>query len=140
MLQRAYPSLISIDGFSSPLPSVDIILLSRVMLIQCKISLQYCPASFILSTTRLRVASGWVSQYWEIKHSHTGGCTDGCWTLYSLHRVQFVSVPDLDCSLALPPRNIRRVVSPCASGGRTIPLPSASHMARLDSLYPLQDW
>ena len=116
VLQRAYPSLIFIDGFSLPLPAVDIILLSRVTLRQYKISLQYCPASLILSTARLRVASGWVSKYWRIKHSHTGGCTYGCWTLYSLHRVQFVSVPDLDCSLALPPENIRRVVNPCASG------------------------
>ena len=53
--------------------------------------------------------------------------------------MQFVSVPDLDCSLALPPGNIRRVVNPCASRGRAIPLPSASHMSRLGSLYPLQD-
>ena len=66
VLQRAYPSLIFIDGFSLPLPAVDILLLSRVTLRQCKISLQSCPASLILSTTRLRVASGWVSKYWKL--------------------------------------------------------------------------
>ena len=80
---------------------MDIILLSRITLRQYKIYVQYCPASLILSTIRLRTASHWIVKYWRIKYSHRGVCTDDCWTCF-LHRVQFLSVPDLASSLALP--------------------------------------
>ena len=47
-----------IDGFTSPLPSVDILLLSRATLRQCKITLARSPFSLVLSTCKLSSSLG----------------------------------------------------------------------------------
>ena len=50
ILKRLYPRVVFISGLTSPLPPVDVLLLSRVTLGQCNISLEHCPFSLILST------------------------------------------------------------------------------------------
>ena len=49
----------------------------------------------------------------------TGGCTDGVWRVYSLHRASFVFLPCLFTSPSLPAGSIRRVLNTSASGGLT---------------------
>ena len=62
------PTAAFINGFTSSLPSVDILLLSGVTLLNCRISLLECPSSLILSTSRLRAAFGWISRFWKLPH------------------------------------------------------------------------
>ena len=89
---RLYPSVVFIDGFTSPLPPVDILLLSRVTLRQCNITLALSPFSLILSTCKLRSSLDWIHKFWPVSHSHTGGSTDDRWVLHSLHRLGYASL------------------------------------------------
>ena len=63
LLCRLFPTVILLDGLHSSLPPVHILLLSKVTLTPCNINLQTCPASLILSTSRLRVSRGWQYNY-----------------------------------------------------------------------------
>ena len=92
ILRRLYPNVYFIDGFTSPLPPVDTLLLSRVTLRQCRIKSALLPISLVLSTSKLRSSLGWVHNIWPVLHSHTGGSTDGRWVLYSSHCLGYVSL------------------------------------------------
>ena len=131
------PNAAFINGFTSSLPPVDILLLSGVTLLNCSISLKNCPSSLILSTSRLKVAFGWISRFWKLPHRMTGGCTDGVWKVYSLHRASFVSPPCLFTSPSLPAGSLRRVLNTSASGGCNISLPSADRVRLLDDVCKL---
>ena len=48
ILAKVLPNITFVDGFTTPLPAVDVLLLSRVTLGQCNILLKHCPASLIL--------------------------------------------------------------------------------------------
>ena len=61
--RQVLPTATFINGFTSSLPSVDILLLSGVTLVTCRITLFDCPSSLILSTSRLRVAFGWIPRF-----------------------------------------------------------------------------
>ena len=55
-----------------PLPHVDILLLSRVTLEQCNISLNHYPFSLILSTSHISVPLVWRRQFWRLPHADVG--------------------------------------------------------------------
>ena len=136
ILRRLYPSVVFIDGFISPLPSVDILLLSRVTLRQCKITLAVSPFSLVLSTCKLSSSLGWIHKFWPVSHSHKGGSTDGSWGLHSLHRLGYTSSPLWTSFPSLPSGNIRRVVNTTEPGGTPAEAPSTL-VDSLDILYPL---
>ena len=60
ILAKVFPHVTFVDGFTTPFPAVDVLLLSRVTLGQCNILLKHCPASLILSSSRLKCVLGWV--------------------------------------------------------------------------------
>ena len=136
--KRLFPSVCFINGSVSPLPAVDILLLSKITLGQCSISLNTCPASLILSSSRLRLPIGWVHNFWRIRHADVGGCTDGCWVLHSAHRVDFVVVPPLhSIDEFLPRGNVRRVLCSTVSSGKSVSAPPAGVSSLVDTLFPL---
>ena len=137
-LKRLYPRVVFISGFTSPLPPVDVLLLSRVTLGQCNISLKHCPFSLILSTARIRVPLGWRHQYWRIPHAEVGGCTDGQWVLHSASRLGLAVDPlPHSSSDFLPSGNVRRVLCSTVSGGKPIAAPIAGSSSLVDTLFPL---
>ena len=113
-LRRLYPSLAFVDDFTSPLPAVDILLLSRVTLRQYRIKLALSPVSLVLSTTRLKTSLGWVHKFWHVAHSHTGGSTNGRYVLHLLHRLGNDSSPLWTDFSSLPRGNTRRVINTTA--------------------------
>lgn len=79
-LRRLFPNVVFINGSTYPLPPVDVLMLNRVTLVQYCIGLLQCPASLILSSSQLRLPSGWIHNFWQIPHTDVGGCTDGYFT------------------------------------------------------------
>ena len=71
-----FPTASFLDGNVDCLPPVDIFLLSKITLSQCNLVLEHCPASLLLSSSRLPTVKGWVHRFWRVKHSWVGGCTD----------------------------------------------------------------
>ena len=138
ILRRLYPSVVFIDGFTSPLPPVDILLLSKVTLRQCNITLAHSTFTLVLSTCKLRSSLGWIHKFWPVSHSHTGGSTDGRWVLHSLHRLGYASLPLWTSFPSLPSGNIRRVINTTEPGGTPAEAPSTL-VDSLDILYPLSD-
>ena len=115
--KKMYPDYVFIGGHNTTLPPVDALLLSRITLRQYNINLQICSVSLVLSTTRLRASLDWIYKYWRLCHMFTGGSTNSEYTLYSLHQVQFVSIPSLELDIPIPRVNICRVINTTASGG-----------------------
>ena len=76
ILAKVFPNITFVDGFTTPLPVVDVLLLSRVTLGQCNILLKHCPAALILakgstvvgtlqdSTTAPNITFGLVCSEW----------------------------------------------------------------------------
>ena len=63
--RRLFPSLLFLNGLTEPLPPVDVLLLSKITLPQCSISLSSCMDSLILSTSRLHsFSSDWARRFW----------------------------------------------------------------------------
>ena len=58
LLRRLYPNVCVIDGFTSPFPPVDTLLLNRLTLRQYRIKLALSPTSLVLSTSKLRSSLG----------------------------------------------------------------------------------
>ena len=136
LLRRLYPVVISLDGFCDSLPPVDVLLLSHVTLTQCSIKLPSCPASLIISTSRLRASPGWSHRFWRFQHSHVGGATTGSFRLYSLHRFPFIVPPLFINADHLPAGDIYRILSATTTGGRHVDAPRDS--SYLQSLFDLQ--
>ena len=63
ILRHLHHSIVFVDGFASPLSVVDILMLSRVTLRQCRINLVLSSVSLFLSTTRLKVSFGLAHKY-----------------------------------------------------------------------------
>ena len=110
VLRRLYPSLTFIDGVTSLLYAIDILLLSCVTFHQCCVNVPLSPVSLVLSTTLLRASLCWIHRFWPVSRAYTGGSTNGKWNLHSLHRVGFVSILDWSAFPALPSGNIRSVL------------------------------
>ena len=96
ILRRCFPCANFVNGFDNVLPPVDILLLSKVTLAQCQISLDHCPCSLILATIRLRDRLWWIRRFWDVKHTFVGGCSDGHCRIHSLHRSNTVYAPNVD--------------------------------------------
>ena len=132
--RRLFPSLLFINGFTEPLPPVDVLLLSKITLPQCSISLSSCLASLILSTSRLHsISSGWARRFWKFYHPNVGGAIDAFFTVFSLARIPNVVHPSFSTSLHLPAGTLRRVLSATTTGGRPCAPPLLSN--HLDGLY-----
>ena len=76
-LKRLFLRVVFISGPSFSLPPVNVLPLSQITLGQYNIDLHHCPASIIISTSRIRVLLGWIRKFWRIFHADVGGCTDG---------------------------------------------------------------
>ena len=58
--KRLSPNCIFIDGFTNPLPVVNIFLLSKVLIWKCSIKLLSAPFSLVVSTSsNMRFDSSW---------------------------------------------------------------------------------
>ena len=77
ILRRCVPWANFVNRFDNGLPPMDILLLSKVTLVQCKICLDHCPFSVFLATTQLSDRLGWIRRFWDMEHAFVGGCTDG---------------------------------------------------------------
>lgn len=116
---------------------MDILLLSKVTLTTCNITLHNFPASLILSTSRLRVSSGWQYNSWHISHAEFGGYTDDSWVLHSVFRWDMMVLPVLPSPQIIPPGNVRRVVCSTVYRGQPFPSPSSYGISLVDTLYSL---
>ena len=137
ILRRCFPCANFVNGFDIVLPPVDILLLSKVTLAQCQISLDHCPCSVILATTRLRDRLGWIRRFWDVKHAFVGGCTDGHWRIHSLHRSNTVYAPNVNKHDELPSGTIRRVVNSTISRGKVVLAPSTDILQAIDGMYSI---
>ena len=126
-----------IDGFTPPLPPMDILLLSWVTLRQCRIKLALSPISLVLSTSKLRSSLGCIHKFWPVSHSHTGDSTDGSWVLHSLHCLGYATLPLWTAFPLLPSGNIRRTIHTTVLGGTSAKVPSTLSVDSLDTLYLL---
>ena len=135
ILRRCFPYAKFVNGRDHVLPPVDILLLSKVTLSQCKISLNHCPCSVIIATTRLRDHLGWIRRFWNIKHAFVGGCTDGHWRIHSLHRSRTVYAPNVEKHHKLPSGTIRRMVNSTISRGKVVVAPSSDTLQAIDEMY-----
>ena len=113
---------------------MDVLLLSKITLPQCSISLSSCMASLILSASRLHsFSSGWARRFWKFYHPNVGGAIDAFFTVFSLARLPNVVHPSFSTSLHLPAGTLRRVLSATTTGGR--PCAPSLLSNHLDDLY-----
>ena len=137
-LKRLFLNVVFINGSTSPLPSVDVLLLSRVTLVQYRIGLYHCSASLILSSSRLCLPLGWCHNCWRIPHADVGGCTDCCWVLHSAHRADMAVTPPQNSSANfLPSGNVRRVLCATISSGKSVSTSPGGASLLVDTLFPL---
>ena len=143
LLVQAFPDATFINGHTQPLPVVDVLLLSKTTLGQCNVVLKHCPSSLVLSTSRLRCSGGWVKRFWRLSHAQVGGCSNGTWTLHSVHRLGYLSPAPLSQSISLPAGSVHRVVDARAGNGRPVPCPTSTSASTsgtsCHSLFPLDN-
>ena len=139
ILRRCFPGAKFLNGFDVILPPVDIILLRKVTLPQCKISLDHYPAGLILATTRLRDRLGWLRRFWELDHTFVGGCADGHWRIHSLHRSNTFYAPDVGNLHQLPSGTIRRVVNSTISRDKVVSAPSSVDLQAIYKIYSIEN-
>ena len=143
ILAKVFPHVTFVDGFTTPLPAVDVLLLSRVTLGQCNILLKHCPVSLILSSSRLKCVLGWVSKFWKLSHAQVGGCSDGSWIIYSVHRLGYLDPAPLSQSISLPVGSVHRVIDARAGNGRPVSCPSEDSVSTsgisCHTLFPLRN-
>lgn len=121
ILRRRFPKVFFLNNLHSSFPPVGILLLSKVTLITCNISLYNCPTSLILSKSLLRVSTGWQNNYWPVSHSEVGGCMDGSWVLHSASRLSLVMIPILSSPVSIHPGNVCHIVCSTVYSGQPSP-------------------
>ena len=137
-MRRLFKHVVFINGSTSSLPPVDILLLSKVISGQCKISLTRCPASLIPSSSRLCLPLGWIHRFWRISHAEVGGGTDSRWVFHSVHRMDMAMTPSPHTTADfLPSGNVRRVLCSTISSGRSVSAPLQGPFLLVDTLFPL---
>ena len=135
IVKNCFLNVAIINGNHCSLPPVDIILLSRITPLYCCIFLSSCPLALVLSISRLRHLHGWTLRFWKVKYYTVGGCTDGSWNIYSLHRVGFLLHPTLLSLVLVPMGNIQRVLNPCAGKGTPVGSSTVSRMLRTTNTF-----
>ena len=123
-----YPSLLFIDRFTEPIPPVDVLLLIKITLPQCRYgfvnSLNIAPSFYFK----------WLgSSVLEVYHLHVGGTIDASFTVFSISRIHDVVSLTVTTVLHLSAGSLRRIVSAKTSGGRPSAPPLLSQY--LDGLY-----
>ena len=134
-MRRYFPYAKFVNGRDHVLPPVDILLLSKVTLSQCKIFLNHYPCSIFITTTRLRDHFGWIRRFWNVKHAFVGGCTDGHWRVHSLHRSRTVYAPNVEKHHKLLSGTIHRVVNFTISRGKVVVASSLDTLQAIDGMY-----
>ena len=139
IVKKYSPNVVTINGTHCSLPPIDIILLGRINPLQCSIFLSTCPSALVLSISRLRPLHSWTLRFWKVKHCTVGGCTDGSWTIYSLHRVRLLLPPTFSSLDLVPIGNVQRLVNPCTRKGKPVQSSTVSRVLRTSKAFLASD-
>ena len=140
IISKLFPDLTFIDGSTTSLPSVDILLLSRVSLSRCMITLSSAPFSLLVTTSNNILRSvrdiAWKKRFWIVPHTQVGGGTTGLFKLYSLSRISYFELPVISFLPHLPSGNVGRVVDEMTGAANSVLDTSLEHLLSSD-LFPL---
>ena len=103
IMPRNLDSRSFIDDSTTSLPAVDILLLSRVALSRCTITLSSAPFSLLITTASNISRGCWrpvrdirrKKSFWTVPHSQVGCGTTALFKLYSLSRISYFELPSL---------------------------------------------
>ena len=84
-----------------------------------------------------------MSKFWKLSHAQIGGCSDGNWTIYSVHRLGYLDPVPLSQSISLPVGSVHRVIDARAGNGRPVSCPSDTSASTsgisCHTLFPLRN-
>ena len=137
--KRVFPSCNFIDGADASLPTVDILLMNRIALHACSITLDSVPFSLVLTTRQNGpIHRDWNKMTWKLPHTHVGGDTTGGYKLYSWHLITYYFPPSIILLPALPASNIHRVIDKTVSSGIVGSVPPLTFKAG-EELFPIEE-
>ena len=125
---KLFPEYNFIDGSTTSLPAVDILLLSKVSLSRCMIKLSSAPFSLLVTTSN-NISKGcwrsvrdiaWKKKFWIVPHTQVGGGTTGLFKLHSLSRISYFELPSISFLPHLPSGNVGRVVDEMSGAANSV--------------------